>query len=101
MLLARRPEEVEPNALVFPSRKLDSVSISDRTFHRNAWKVCIKKAGIVYRKPYNTRHTFVSLSLLAGMNPLEVCAITGHRKETMFSYYARFVGVPVVRSLYG
>jgi integrase len=101
MLLARRPENVEPNGLVFPSRKSDSVSISDRTFHRNAWKVCIKKAGIVYRKPYNTRHTFVSLSLLAGMNPLEVCAITGHRKETMFSYYARFVGVPVVRSLYG
>lgn len=99
MLLNRRATNYNPEDLVFPSRRAGR-AISDRTFSDRAWGLMLQKAGVAYRKPYSTRHTFVSHSLMAGQNPLEVCEITGHTKETMFEFYARFAGKAAVRVLY-
>jgi integrase len=98
ILLARRPPGYRPEGLVFPSRRSGGM-ISDRTFN-DAWWAVVSKLDVQQLPPSKTRCTFVSLSLIDGQNPLEVCAMTGHDPKTMFEYYARFVGFPKARSLY-
>ena len=99
MLLKRRPEAYQPDDLVFPSPRTKG-RIRDDDFRDRAWVTILSEAKVPYRKLYSTRHTFVSHSLMAGQNPLEVCEITGHDKETMFEFYAKFVGKPKARALY-
>jgi integrase len=65
MLLHRRPPSYQLEDLVFPSRRAGGC-ISDRTFSDSAWPKMLAKATVPYRKLYNTRHTFVSHSLMAG-----------------------------------
>ena len=40
-----------------------------------------------YRKPYNTRHTFVSHAIDQGNLPIEVAEVTGHDERTLFKNY--------------
>ena len=43
------------------------------------WEGVLKKAGVPFRNPYQTRHTYASLLLSAGENPMWVAAQMGHR----------------------
>lgn len=86
MLLARRPDRVNPKALVFPSPK--GLAIDDHNFRNRAWKSVLVKLSIPYRKPYTTRHTLVSHALDVGMSPAAIAELTGHTIETLFRDYA-------------
>lgn len=86
MLLARKPEKYEPDALVFPSP--EGLSIDDHSFSQRCWKAVLKKLKIEHRSPYNTRHTFISHCLEAGLNPVKVASITGHDVKTLLEKYA-------------
>ena len=37
----------------------------------------MNKAGVKYRKPYNTRYTLISHALEGGMNPILVAELSG------------------------
>lgn len=39
---------------------------------------CIRKAGLTYRKPYPSRHTYACWSLSAGANPNFIASQMGH-----------------------
>ncbi|OKH39069.1 hypothetical protein NIES2119_08035 [[Phormidium ambiguum] IAM M-71] len=52
------------------------------------WQRVLAKAGIDYRKAYNTRHTFISHALEKGVPPLALASQTGHDTQTLFEYYA-------------
>ncbi|MBF0370475.1 MAG: site-specific integrase [Magnetococcales bacterium] len=52
---------------------------TDAQIRKTAWQHAIKKAGIRYRNPYQTRHTYASLMLSAGESPLWVAQQMGHR----------------------
>jgi integrase len=86
LLKARVPENYQPDDLVFPSP--DGLPIDDHNFRNRAWLKILEQAGVEYRKPYNTRHTFVSMCLEAGMNPVVVASITGHDVQTLYRNYA-------------
>jgi integrase len=43
---------------------------------------------VSYRKPYNTRHTFISHALASGMNPMTIAQMAGHDPEVLFANYA-------------
>lgn len=45
---------------------------SDQPLRKRVWIPALKKAEIEYRNPYQTRHTFVSMMLGRGENPLWV-----------------------------
>lgn len=62
-------------------------------------KVCQKK-GVQYRKPYNTRHTFVSHCLAKGMGVVEVSAITGHDPAVLLTHYAGLLQRPDIPDLF-
>ncbi len=58
------------------------------------WSFCLERAAhleLDYRKPYNTRHTFISHALDKGMNPVEVAQLTGHDVQTLYENYAGVV----------
>jgi integrase len=85
LLLARRPEKWKPDDLVFPSKR--GKSMDDKNFCKRAWVTVLEKVGVTYRKPYNSRHTFVSQAMDAGLSPGEIAGITGHTEETLFRSY--------------
>jgi len=86
MLLERRQE----SGLVFPSPRGNP--IDDHNFRNRAWTKSLERGGVEYRKPYNTRHTFISHCLASGMNPVDVAAITGHDVKTLYKDYAAVIG---------
>lgn len=86
LLVTRRPTKPDPEGLVFKSKK--GLPIDDHNFRNRAWVAILEEAGVEYRKPYNTRHTFVSHALEQGMNPLMVAELTGHDVKTLYEDYA-------------
>ena len=50
---------------------------------RKAWTQVLKKAGIRYRRPYQTRHTYASMMLSAGEHPMWVAQQMGHSDWAM------------------
>jgi integrase len=89
MLLARRPEDHKPDDLVFPTIEGDAINTCN--FRNREWKPVLEAMGVVYRKPYNTRHTFISHALDKGINPVKIAYITGHDIETLFKNYAAHI----------
>jgi integrase len=86
MLLARRQDNFNPDALVFPSPT--NKAIDDHNFRNRAWVKVLTRLEIDYRKPYNTRHTLVSHALDLGMSPATVASLTGHSVRTLYENYA-------------
>lgn len=85
LLLNRRPLRWHPDDLVFPSRR--GKPIDDHNFRNRAWKTVLARVGVTYRKPYNSRHSFVSHAADQGLSPSEISEITGHSEETIFRNY--------------
>lgn len=56
------------------------------------WKYILKLAGVHYRNPYQTRHTYASQLLSGGENPLFVAQQMGHKTtEMVMRHYGRWV----------
>lgn len=100
MLLSRRPVGFKPDDLVFPGKK--GKPIDDHNFRNRAWTAMLAKAGVEYRKPYNSRHSFVSHAADRGLKPAEISEITGHSEETIYrSYLGNVKGQVQVPDLWG
>jgi integrase len=86
----------QPETLVFPGytgRYLDT-----NNFRIGAWKKVLAGLGIKYRKPYQTRHTFITLALENGLDAKDVAKLVGNSAETIYRHYAgakRELTVPV------
>jgi len=62
------------------------------SFRKNAWTTALKKAGIKYRVPYSTRHTFAAWALTLNMNPNKLVNLMGHgSKKMVYEVYGRYV----------
>lgn len=56
------------------------------------WESLLRKAGVPFRNPYQTRHTYASLLLSAGENPMFVAQQMGHRDWGMIrKRYGRWI----------
>ena len=79
---------VSPNEYVFS--KPDGKRISFSTY-RNEWDRALKAAGLTNKTPYSTRHSLVQWSLLAGVTPVRLVEIMGHRdKDMIYGVYGRY-----------
>lgn len=64
----------------------------DQAIRKLAWIPAIKKSGLRYRNPYQTRHTYASMMLSAGEKPMWVAAQMGHADTSMiFRNYGRWI----------
>jgi integrase len=86
LLLARRPSDFDPEALVFtrPAGKC----VDDGNFRNRAWKTILTRLEIDCRRLYNTRSTLVSHTLELGMSPVSIAQLTGNDVKVLFERYA-------------
>jgi len=65
---------------------------TDGQIRKTCWAHILKKAGVRYRNPYQTRHTYASMMLSAGENSLWVAKQMGHRDtEMIIKNYGRWI----------
>jgi integrase len=86
LLLARRPADFDPEALVFTSPT--GKCIDDINFRNRAWMTVLTRLEIDYRRPYNTRSSLVSHALELGMSPVSIAQLTGHDVKVLYERYA-------------
>jgi integrase len=59
---------------------------------RAFWITALKKAGVRYRRPYQTRHTYASMCISSGENLSWLSAQLGHSSVMVTTqHYARFI----------
>jgi integrase len=59
---------------------------------RRVWEPALRKAGLAYREMKQTRHTFATLALSSGANPLWIAKVLGHRNtEMIFKVYGKYM----------
>jgi integrase len=76
------------------SRRQPSVSCKNWSHKRirERWGRILLSAGVGYRNPYQTRHTYASSLLMLGANPLYVATQLGHVDTTLvFRTYGRWI----------
>lgn len=62
----------------------------DQAIRKKSWKPAIAAAGVEYRKPYQTRHTYATLLLMGGEDARFVANQLGHRSlEMIHRHYGR------------
>lgn len=64
----------------------------ERSQRDHYWTPTLRRLKIRYRAPYNTRHTYATLCLMAGANPAYISRQLGHRSAKMlFEVYAKWI----------
>jgi integrase len=66
--------------------------IHPSNLRRRVWIPALEKAGIAFREMKQTRHTFATMTLSCGENPLWIAKVMGHRDTDMIiKVYSKFV----------
>jgi integrase len=55
------------------------------------WSTTLKRLGIRHRRTYNTRHTYATIGLMAGVNPAFMARQLGHSLDMFFKVYAKWI----------
>lgn len=64
----------------------------ERSQRDHYWKPALKRLGIRYRSPYQTRHTYATIALMNGVNPAYIARQLGHKSAKMlFEVYAKWI----------
>ncbi|MES2885577.1 MAG: tyrosine-type recombinase/integrase [Pseudomonadota bacterium] len=77
--LLRQKDHTEGKAEVFENPHTGRSWKHDAPLRRTAWMPAIKAAGVRYRCPYQTRHTYASMLLSAGVDPTYLAQQMGHK----------------------
>lgn len=80
----------EDDGPIFKTRSGEQFSGSHQIWR--VWQAALKRAGVRYRNPYQTRHTYASMMLSAGEHPMWVAKQMGHADWTMIArVYGRWM----------
>lgn len=55
------------------------------------WVPALKRLGVRYRRPYNMRHTYATVMIMAGLKPSYVADQLGHSVQVLFERYAKWL----------
>lgn len=86
LLLEIKPPQFSSNDPVFVSEK--GCLIDSHNFLNRAWKPMLTELKIRYRPQYNTRHTFITLCMEAGIPIPQIADWVGNSGETIMKFYA-------------
>lgn len=77
---------------VFQNPRTGERWAGDGPIRKTMWAPALKKAGVRYRRPYQTRHTYASMMLSAAEHPMWVAKQMGHSDWTMIArVYGRWM----------
>lgn len=77
---------------VFHNPHTGSAWETDKQIRVHTWQYILKRCGVRYRNPYQTRHTYASTLLSAGENPWWVAKQMGHVDvEMVFRHYGKWI----------
>ncbi|HHA2276540.1 site-specific integrase [Enterobacter hormaechei] len=80
------------NATVFEDPKTEKPWSNADAIRKKAWVPTLRKAGIRYRNPYQTRHTFATKMISQGVNLFWLAGQMGHKgPEMLFRHYGRYL----------
>lgn len=63
----------------------------ERAFRRNFWTPMLHELDIRYRRPYNCRHTYATMMLMAKRTPAWCAKQLGHSIEMFLSTYSKWI----------
>ena len=102
ILASIKPENNNPEEFIFKSKKGGIIDFGD--FLNHAWKgyknhrgknmdgivTKLVKQGVIseYRKPYQCRHTFITLCLEADIDAKDIGKWVGNSPEVIYKHYA-------------
>ncbi|ULB44789.1 site-specific integrase [Limnospira fusiformis KN01] len=84
--ILREARSQKHSEIVFPSKT--GKPIQDCNFGKRHWHPVLKKTGIKQRKPYQMRHTFITLCLDVGIDAKDVAAWVGNSPQVIYQNYA-------------
>ena len=91
-LKAQREHTQTQGGAVFHDPRHNRPFAGDQELRKSFWGPVIRKAGVRYRNPYQTRHTYASMMLSAGEHPMWVAKQMGHTSFLMISrVYGRYI----------
>lgn len=76
---------------VFNDPRYGQPWIDERAFRRSYWTPTLKILGVRYRRPYNMRHTYATMMLMAGMNHSYCAGQLGHSVEMFQRTYSKWL----------
>ena len=65
--------------------------LEERALRRSHGEPTLRRLGMRYRPPYNTRHTYATMMLMAGMTPALCAKQLGHSVEMFLRTYAKWI----------
>lgn len=84
-LKAQKPWTFLADEHIFHNPRTNQPWASDQKIRTLLWTPALKRAGVAYRNPYQTRHTFASMMLSSGEHPMWVAKQMGHADWTMIA----------------
>lgn len=70
----------------------NGMTFTAERFQRRVWVRTLEKAGVTYRKPYTTRHTFGAWALAIRTDQNRLVNLMGHAsKQMIYEVYGRYV----------
>ncbi|SLK12882.1 integrase [Enterobacter sp. NFR05] len=80
------------DAAIFEDPKTNKPWASADAIRKKAWVPTLRKAGIRYRNPYQTRHTFATRHISQGANLFWLAGQMGHKgPEMLFRHYGSYL----------
>ncbi|MBL5932264.1 site-specific integrase [Lelliottia amnigena] len=80
------------NATIFEDPKTQKPWANADAIRKKAWVPTLRKAGIRYRNPYQTRHTFATRQISQGVNLFWLAGQMGHKgPEMLFRHYGTYL----------
>lgn len=77
---------------IFNNPRTNTPWETDGQIRKTLWQPALKKAGVLYRNPYQTRHTYASTLLSMGANQLWLANQMGHKDWGMIrKHYGRWI----------
>lgn len=82
---------LKPEGWIFTDPRTGLRFTDDEPPRELYWRPCLKRLGIRYRSPYDTRHTYATMLLMAGVTPAFAARQMGHSVEMFLRTYARWI----------
>ncbi|WP_269564541.1 site-specific integrase [Kosakonia radicincitans] len=91
-LSSQKPFSYMKEATVFEDPKTGKAWANADAIRKKAWVPTLRKAGIRYRNPYQTRHTFATRHISQGANLFWLATQMGHKgPEMLFRHYGSYL----------